>query len=169
MKYLLVLIVTLISGCASIEPKAPDSSALIGFVSVELDSKWRLFLPGIQKSPIEIKIENLDSGKAYTVKSDSKGFFFLPNINPGLYALSQWRIERSTSSENWYLRGDVTDNVLEVLPGTIAIFKATRGNVTVISEPNNKFNFNVDFDVTDMATIKNILELKYPEWISYLN
>lgn len=146
-------------------PKAPESSALTGFVSVELDSKWNLFLPGKQKARIEVKIENLETGNTYNAKTNLDGWFFLPNVPPGAYTLSQWGIERTSSSENWWLRGDVTGNAIDLQPGSVGVFKSTSGKVAVISAPNNKFSFSVDLDDIEPTQLDNYISLNHADWI----
>ncbi|MBU2863808.1 carboxypeptidase-like regulatory domain-containing protein [Reinekea forsetii] len=168
MKKLILLFTIFLVSCASLEPKSAESSALTGTISVELNKPWRLFYKGAQKPPIQIKFENLDTGKTHLVKSNSQGFYFLANVPPGHYAMSQWKIERSTSSENWFMTGAITNNYAEALPGAIGVFKPVTANVSVISANKNQLDFRTNLGVANKEALQEIIARDFPSWLSYL-
>ncbi|MDN3650889.1 carboxypeptidase-like regulatory domain-containing protein [Reinekea marina] len=168
MKKLIVVFTLFLVSCASLEPKSTESSALTGTISVELNKPWRLFYKGVQKTPIQIKIENLDTGKTHLIKSNSQGFYFLANVPPGHYAMSQWKIERSTSSENWFMTGALTNNYVEAQPGTIGVFKPVSASVSVISANKNKLDFRTNLGVVNKEALHGMIARDFPSWLSYL-
>lgn len=99
--YLLIGVVLILYGCTLAEPKNAGSILLIG------QAKARGSSPNFNKhssfdveSYLKLKIVNQRSGIEYQVTTDARGYFFIPNIEPGKYRITELVARHSVSIDS---------------------------------------------------------------------
>jgi hypothetical protein len=77
-------------GCALAEPENARSSLLVGKAKAKVVGKF-------VENSLELKIVNLRNRTEYATVTDTKGYFFIPNIEPGEY----WITKLIGCVQNW--------------------------------------------------------------------
>lgn len=159
----------LLSGCASLpSPKQSDSSAIVGELMVEFDKNWRIFRSGLHKNQLEVRLENLDSGRVMKSLTNSDGIYSFANIPPGYYAISSWEIDKTRNSERWIIVGNIGSNYVDLKPGELVFAHTSVGKVEVLSRTKFHFNLGANVKEPDTQKLRDYVRSENEDWISLI-
>jgi hypothetical protein len=152
---LLILISVTLMHCSTIqEPKNDEATLLIGqIMSAGKISDYRYYnLNGINKSGIEITIENKETKNVEVLKSNFDGIFYSTTLLPGEYAIKKFFIDKGASY--FTLLNSLND------------FTLTKGKVNNLGIINWELNFNESsrrYLNKEYSELQKLFLSKYPE------
>ena len=151
----IVIISCIVIGCASI-PKANEKNQTLIVGQIALEAKnWPIpyaYVNGTYKTGIEITIENIESGKKYSVKSQNNGLFYLNNIPNGNYRISRLHLNKPSWKVQRGLRWDPRRQ-FKVIEGYVNNFGQLNWYCT---RNNTTFYYNKEYE-----EVRNIFQEKY--------
>ena len=163
------LLVATLVGCSTLpSPKEATSSAIVGELSVEFDKKWRIFHSGVHHSRIQVRLEELDSGRIERTYTNENGIYSFANISPGYYSISSWEIDKTSRSEHWVLVGNIGNGYVDVKPGELVIAPEIVGKVTVLSDTEFRFSFGSEVSKPNRSELIEYVEETNPEWTGFV-
>ena len=93
--YFPVGVVLILSSCALVEPEDANSSLLIGRAKAFGFQRYEV------ENALELIIANLSTGASYFARTDTEGYFFIPNVERGRYQVTNLVAKYSRGSSNW--------------------------------------------------------------------